>query len=99
MNSKKLNDLLKAARSGDYKKLQEVKEMASEEDYQKAVELFNQYGDKSEEEIMQELGKLRQIVPNQEEIIKSIKPFLNAEQLEKLDRVLNYLEEVEVEEE
>lgn len=91
MNSKKLNELLRAFKSGDYAKLQEVKSMVSEEDYQKAVQLFNQYSDKPEDEILNELAKLKQSVPNHEEMIEKIRPFLNQEQLSKLDKVMDYL--------
>jgi len=91
MNSKKLNELLRAFKSGDYSRLQEVKSMVSEEDYQKAIELFNQYSDKPEDEILNELSKLKQSVPNHEEMINRIKPFLNEEQLSKLDKVMDYL--------
>lgn len=91
MNSRKLNELLRAFKSGDYSKLQEIKSMVSEEDYQRAVELFNQYSDKPEDEILQELSKLKKSVPNHEEMINRIKPFLNQEQLERLDKVMDYL--------
>jgi len=91
MNSKKLNELLRAFKSGDYSRLQEVKSMVSEEDYQKAVELFTQYSDKPEDEILDELSKLKESVPNHEEMINRIKPFLNQEQLSRLDKVMDYL--------
>jgi len=91
MNSKKLNELLRAFKSGDYSRLQEVKSMVSEEDYQKAVELFTQYSDKPEDEILDELSKLKDSVPNHEEMINRIKPFLNQEQLSRLDKVMDYL--------
>ena len=91
MNSKKLNELLRAYKSGDYNKLQELKNMVSDEEYQKALELFNQYSDKSEDEIMGELAKLKESIPNHEEMIERIKPLLNKEQLSKLDKVLEYL--------
>ena len=91
MNSKKLNELLRAFKSGDYGRLQEVKSMVSEEDYQKAVDLFNQYSDKPEDEILNELSKLKGSVPNHEEMINRIKPFLNQEQLSRLDKVMDYL--------
>jgi len=91
MNSKKLNELLRAFKSGDYSRLQEVKSMVSEDDYQKAVELFTQYSDKPEDEILDELSKLKESVPNHEEMINRIKPFLNQEQLSRLDKVMDYL--------
>jgi len=91
MNSKKLNELLRAFKSGDYSRLQEVKSMVSEEDYQKAIDLFTQYSDKPEDEILNELSKLKQSVPNHEEMINRIKPFLNEEQLSRLDKVMDYL--------
>jgi len=91
MNSKKLNELLRAFKSGDYNRLQEVKSMVSDEDYQKAVELFNQYSDKPEDEILDELSKLKHSVPDHEEMINRIKPFLNQEQLSRLDKVMEYL--------
>ncbi len=91
MDSRKLNELLRAFKSGDYKKLQEVKSMVSDEDYQKALELFNQYSDAPEDPILGELAKLKKSVPNHEEMIERIKPLLNQEQLEKLDKVLEYL--------
>lgn len=91
MNSKKLNELLRAFKAGDYSRLQEVKSMVSEEDYQKAVDLFNQYSDKPEDEILDELAKLKHSVPNHEEMINRIKPFLNQEQLSRLDKVMDYL--------
>lgn len=91
MNSKKLSEILRAFKSGDYARLQEVKNMVSEDDYQKAVQLFNQYGDQSEDEILDQLAQLKESVPNHEEMIEKIKPLLNKEQLSKLDQVLNYL--------
>lgn len=91
MNSRKLNELLRAFKSGDYSKLQEVKNMVSEEDYERALELFSQYSDKPENEILDELSKLKHSVPNHEEMINRIKPFLNEEQLSRLDQVMNYL--------
>lgn len=91
MDSKKLNELLRAFKSGDYKKLQEVKNMVSEEDYQKAMELFNQYSNVSEEEALAELSRLKHAVPNHEEMVDRIRPLLNKEQLAKLDRVMDYL--------
>lgn len=84
---------MEAAKSGDYSRLEEVKEFISEEDYQKALKLFNQYGHKSEDEILMELSRIKDNVPNKDEIISKLKPFLNAEQKEKLRRVLDYLEE------
>lgn len=95
MNSKKLNELLRAYKSGDYNKLQEVKSMVSDEEYQRALELFNQYSDKSEDDILRELSKLKETVPNHEEMIERIKPLLNKEQLSKLDKVLEYLDNQE----
>lgn len=91
MNSKKLNEILRAYKSGDYAKLQEVKSMVSEEEYKRALELFNQYSDKSEDEILGELANLKESVPNHEEMIERIKPLLNEEQLGKLNKVLEYL--------
>ena len=82
-----------AAKAGDLSKLEEVKSFISEEDYQKALALFNEYSGKSEAEILKELAKLKHIVPNQQEIIEKITPFLNEEQKNKLQQVLRYLEE------
>ncbi|MDR5657939.1 hypothetical protein RH915_00395 [Serpentinicella sp. ANB-PHB4] len=92
MDFKKINELMNAAKRGDYSKLEEVKDMVSEEDYQKAVNLFEEYGQKSEEEIMQELKMLRQFVSNEQEIIERIQPFLNEEQKIKLQKVLETLD-------
>ncbi len=91
MDSKKLNDLLRAIKAGDYSRLQEVKSMVSDEDYQKALELFNQYSDKPENELLNELSKLKKSVPNHEEMMNRIKPLLNQEQLSKLNKVMDYL--------
>lgn len=92
MDSKKLNELIAAAKTGDYSKLEEVKNYVSPEDYQTAIRLFNEYSGKSETEIMKELSKLKGSVPNKQEIIDKIKPFLNEEQKQKLQRVLEYLD-------
>lgn len=92
MDQKKLNELLEAAKKGDVSKLEEVKDMISEEDYQKALSIFNQYSQKSEEEILKELGRLKKIVPNQEELIQQMMPFLDEEQKAKLDRILEMLD-------
>lgn len=92
MNSKKLNDLLRAFKSGDYDRLREVKNMVSEEDYQKAVQLFNQYGGMPENEVLNELAQLKESVPNYRELIDKIKPLLDEEQLSKLNKVVNYLD-------
>ena len=93
MDTKKLNELVAAAKAGDYSKLEEIKNYVSDDDYQKALRLFNEYSGKSEAEIMRELGKLKNVVPNQQEIIDKIIPFLNDEQKQKLQRVLDYLDE------
>ncbi|SCY04885.1 hypothetical protein [Alkaliphilus peptidifermentans] len=93
MDRKKLNELMAAAKSGDYSKLEDVRDLISDDDYQKALSLFNQYSHKSEDEILKELAKLKHTIPNQQEIIDKLQPFLNAEQKEKLQRVLEYLEE------
>ena len=53
------------------------------------MELFNQYNDKSEDEILYELKRLKRSVPNHDEIIEKIKPLLNQEQLSKLDEIMN----------
>ncbi|AOY76648.1 hypothetical protein [Clostridium formicaceticum] len=92
MDQRKLNELLEAAKKGDYSKLEEVKSMVSEEDYQKALNIFNQYSQKSEEEILKELGRLKHLIPNQQEIIDQMLPFLDEEQKAKLDRILEILE-------
>lgn len=92
MDQKKLNELLEAAKQGDISKLEEVKDMISAEDYQKALNIFNQYSQKSEEEIIKELGRLKKFVPNQEEIIQQMMPFLDEEQKAKLDRILQMLD-------
>lgn len=93
MDQRKLNELIAAAKAGDYAKLEEVKNYISPEDYQTALRLFNEYSGKSEAEILKELAKIKNSVPNQQEIIDKIKPFLNEEQKQKLKRVLEYLEE------
>lgn len=93
MDGMNINDLLQAAKAGDYTKLEEVKNYISEEDYQKALDLFNQYRGKSEMEILMELSKLKDTVPNKEEIIQKIQPFLNEEQRMKLQKILEYLNE------
>lgn len=93
MDQRKLNELMAAAKAGDLSKLEEVKNFISEEDYQKALGLFNEYSGKSEAEILKELAKLKNVVPNQQEIIDKITPFLNEEQKQKLQQVLQYLEE------
>ncbi|MCK9267963.1 MAG: hypothetical protein M0P14_04565 [Alkaliphilus sp.] len=87
----KLNDLFKTLKPGNYERLQEIKDMVSEEDYQKALELFNKYSDKSEDEILYGLKQLKESVPDHDEIIEKIKPLLNQEQLSKLDEIMNYL--------
>lgn len=91
MDQNKLNELFEAAKKGDHSKLEEVKDMISEEDYQKALNIFNQYSQKSEAEILRELKRLKRVVPNQEEIIQQMMPFLDDEQKEKLDRILEAL--------
>lgn len=91
MDQTKLNELLEAAKRGDYSKLEEVKDMISEEDYQKALNIFNQYSQKTEDEILQELKRLKNVVPNQEEIIQQMLPFLDEEQKAKLDKILEIL--------
>jgi len=93
MRSKKLNELLEAAKRGDYHKLEEVKDMISDEDYQKALSIFNQYSQKSEKDILKELSRLKKVVPNQQEIINQIIPFLDDEQKLKLNRILEVLDE------
>jgi len=93
MDTRKLNELIAAAKAGDYSKLEEIKNYVSDDDYQKALRLFNEYSGKSEAEIMRELAKLKNVVPNQQEIINKIIPFLNEEQKQKLQRVLEYLDE------
>lgn len=93
MKSRKLNELLEAAKRGDYEKLEEVKDMISDEDYEKALNIFNQYTQKSEEDILKELGRLKKIVPNQQEIINQMIPFLDEEQKLKLNRILQVLDE------
>ena len=52
---------------------------------------LNQYNNKSEDEILYELKRLKESVPNHDEIIEKIKPLLNQEQLSKLDEIINYL--------
>lgn len=84
---------MEAAKRGDYSKLEEIKNFISEEDYQKALMLFQQYGGKSETEILKELARLKKTVPNQQEIIDKIQPFLNEEQKMKLKRVLEMLDQ------
>ncbi len=93
MDSRKLSELVAAAKAGDYSKLEEIKNYVSDDDYQKALRLFNEYSGKSEAEIMRELAKLKNAVPNQQEIIDKIIPFLNEEQKQKLQRVLEYLDQ------
>ncbi|SDK22079.1 hypothetical protein [Natronincola ferrireducens] len=92
MDPRELNELLEAAKRGDYSKLEEVKNMVSEEDYQKALAIFNEYSNKSEEEILKELGRLKNIVPNQKQIIDTMIPFLDEEQKAKLDKILEMLD-------
>ena len=87
----KLNDLFKTFKPGNYEKFREIRDMVSEEDYQKAVELFNQYNDRPENEILYELKQLKKSIPNHDEIVEKIKPLLNREQLSKLDEIINYL--------
>ncbi len=93
MDTRKLNELVAAAKAGDYSKLEEIKNYVSDDDYQKALRLFNEYSGKSEAEIMRELAKLKNAVPNQQEIIDKIIPFLNEDQKQKLQRVLEYLDQ------
>ncbi|MCC5912143.1 MAG: hypothetical protein JJT76_17125 [Clostridiaceae bacterium] len=93
MDSKKLNELMEAAQKGDYSKLEEVKDIISEEDYEKALNLFQEYGGKSQEEIFQELARLKKVVPNQDDIIEKLKPFLDEEQKSKLDKILQILDD------
>lgn len=93
MDSKKLNDLLRAFKSGNYERLKEVKNMVSEEDYERAVQLFNQYGGMPENEILNELAQLKKSVPNYKELLEKIRPLLNQEQLSKLNKVADYLED------
>ncbi|SET80777.1 hypothetical protein SAMN05660297_03574 [Natronincola peptidivorans] len=93
MDPKKLNELMEAAKQGDYSKLEEVKDMVSDEDYKKAMKIFNEYSQKSEEEILKELGRLKKIVPNQQEMIEKMIPFLDEEQKAKLDRILEILDD------
>lgn len=93
MNSKKLSELLDAAKRGDYTKLGELKEMISDADYERAVRLYTEYSHKSEEEILRELAKLKHTIPNQQQILETLSPFLNDEQKQRLDRILDYLKE------
>ncbi|WP_026476179.1 hypothetical protein [Alkaliphilus transvaalensis] len=93
MDQRKISELIEAAKKGDLSKLEEVKNYVSEEDYQKALQLFNQYAGRSEAEIMQELARLKKTVPNQQEIIDKIQPFLNEEQKAKLRKVLEVLDQ------
>jgi len=86
-----INDLMNAAKRGDYSKLEEVKGMISDEDYEKAVNVFSEYSQKSEEEILKELSRLRRFVKNEQEVIDKIMPFLNEEQKAKLENVLKAL--------
>lgn len=92
MDFNKINELMNAAKRGDYSKLEEVKSMVSDEDYQKAVNIFNEYSQKSEEEILRELSMLRKFVKNEQEVIDKIMPFLNEEQKSKLANVLKALD-------
>lgn len=92
MDFKKINELMEAAKKGDYSKLDEAKSMISEEDYQKAVNIFNEYSQKSDEEILKELSKLRRYVNNEQEVIDQIMPFLDEEQKNRLQKVLNALD-------
>ncbi|MGV8145599.1 MAG: hypothetical protein ACLKAK_04500 [Alkaliphilus sp.] len=93
MDSKKLNEFFMAAKNGDYSKLEEMKSYISEEDYQKALSIYGKYSGKSEEDIIKELVNLKKTVPNQQEIINKIKPFLNEQQKTKLHKVLAMLDE------
>ena len=92
MDSKKLNEFLIAAKKGDYSKLEGIKSYISKEDFQKALNIYNRYSGSSEEEILKELGKLKKTVPNQQEIVNKIIPFLNEQQKSKLNKVLDMLE-------
>ena len=89
----KLNELMAAIKAGDFSKVEEIKNYISEEDYQKVLGLFNQYSGKSEAEIIQELQRLKHTVPNQQELVEKLKPFLNDEQKRKLQQVLQILEQ------
>lgn len=93
MDKKKLNDWLRAAKSGDYAKLEEVKEAIPQDQYEALVNLFNQYSQKPEEELIQELSRIKDSVPNKDEIIQAIKPFLNEEQNRKLENILKIINE------
>lgn len=92
MNSNNLNELLRAFKSGDYEKLEDVKDIVSPQDYEKAMDLYSQYGNKPETEILSELESLKYSVPNHQAIIENLKPFLNNEQLSKLNKVINFLD-------
>ncbi|GAB6086948.1 hypothetical protein [Alkaliphilus crotonatoxidans] len=93
MDQGKLNELMAAIKAGDFSKVEEIKNYISEEDYQKVLGLFNQYSGKSEAEIIQELQRLKHTVPNQQELVEKLKPFLNDEQKRKLQQVLQILEQ------
>lgn len=93
MNKNKINELLNAAHESGYSKVEDLKELISEDDYEKSINIFNEYSQKSEQEILKELKRLKKIVPNQEEIIQQIMPFLDDEQKLKLDRVLEALKD------
>ncbi|MBM7614843.1 hypothetical protein [Alkaliphilus hydrothermalis] len=93
MDQRKINELLSAAKKGDYSKLEEIKGYVSDEEYQMALQLFQQYAGKSQAEIIKELAKLKKTVPNQQEIIDKIQPFLNDEQKSKLKHLLDILDE------
>lgn len=93
VDSRKLNEFFMAAKKGDYSKLDEMKDYISDEDYQKALNIYSKYSGKSEDDIIKELAKLKKTVPNQQEIINKIIPFLNEQQKSKLNKVLEMLEE------
>ncbi|KAB3529027.1 hypothetical protein [Alkaliphilus serpentinus] len=95
MDEAKLNELIKAAKAGDYSKLEEVKDLISEEDYQKVLNLFQQYKGKSEGEILKELSRLQGNIPNKEAIIQQIQPFLTDDQKVKLQKIMEYLNQQE----
>ncbi|KXG78967.1 hypothetical protein [Thermotalea metallivorans] len=68
-------------------------------------EMSNQYAGKSEEEIMEELSQLHMRLGKdgekyrkQMEALTQIKDFLNEEQQQKLDRIMNFLNTAEKEE-
>lgn len=93
MKRRQINDMIEAAKKGDYSKLEEAKSMLSKEDYQKALDIFEKYSQKSKEEIISELKRLKQLIPNQDELIQQLLPFLNEEQKSRLDKILEMLED------